>query len=159
MKLLAISLILFASSAYAYTRGEKEDYRISVLTELYSFIEHVGREISCYLKPLSDICKSYSSPILERLDFFNEIRAGGAMRAYEKLSERVSFTERENEVLEPFFSLLGRGYAEEELRLVERTVGGLADLISLERDRVKKEKKLTLTLCSAASLGLIILLI
>ena len=90
MKFLAIFLILFASSSFSYLKGKGEDLSISVSFELYSFIEVIGRDISCFLTPISSICDSYSSPLLKRLDFFDNVKASGVEAAYLSLQKRVS---------------------------------------------------------------------
>lgn len=159
MKFFAISLILFASCAFSYSRAEREDYRLSVFVELYSFLEVISREIGCYLKPIHSICASYSSPQLFRLGFFSDIQSEGAHNAYMKLESKAILPSDASRVFREFFSLLGKGYAEDELKLAERALKELSPILFAERERVKKEKKLTVTLSSAAALGLIILLI
>lgn len=159
MKILAVSFILFSSLSFAYMRIGKEKEKFLLLCELYSFIEKLEREISCYLKPLSDICSSYSSPLLSRLGFFSDISAVGAEKAYHVLEKRVILPARATEILHNFFSLVGKGYAEDELRLTQRVLGELSPIMNYEAERFKKERTLTLTLSSAASFAVIILLI
>ena len=159
MKFFAIFLILFASSSFAYLKGKGEDLSISVSFELYSFIEVIGRDISCFLTPISSICDAYSSPLLKRLDFFDNVKASGVEAAYLSLQKRVSLPPRAHEIFKSFFSKVGRGYLRDELELIKGTLSELAPILSAEKERVKKEKTLTLTLSSAFSVGLVILLI
>ncbi|MBR5139979.1 MAG: hypothetical protein IKV16_02885 [Clostridia bacterium] len=159
MKILAVCFMLFSSLSFAYMRIAREKEKFLLICELYCFIETVEREISCYLKPLSEICASYSSPLLSSLDFFSDINTLGAEKAYYVLEKRVILPYRAAEILHNFFSRVGRGYVDDELKLTQRTLSELFSVMSLEGERFKKERTLTLTLSSAASFGVIILLI
>ena len=138
---------------------KKQKNEIFTFEELVRFIERIRMEIGCYLKPLSEISAEFRSDPLFQLGFLDDIAVGGVSFAYERLAEKIKFSDEEDRLLGRFFSTIGKGYAEDELKLADATLTELDRILKQKRENAPKEKKLSLTLSCAGALALIILLV
>ena len=159
MKLAGAFLLLVSAVLFSYEKCNGLKRHLIILEELLRFIERVRVEICCYLKPITDIADDFSSEILSEIGFLSDIRKYGAHKAYINLRPRLMLSEKENKVLDSFFSRIGTAYAEDEIKLIDITVSQMTDFVRSEREKLPKQKKLYLTLSCAASLGVVILLI
>ena len=159
MKIFGMFFVVISAMIFAFERTSADDRRLRVLLELTKFIERLRIDIGCYLKPVSDIAAAFSSDTLSELGFLSDIREMGADKAYVRLEEKKILRDEEKRILSGFFSRLGEGYAEDELKLIDSALQELSALIKVEREKAPKRKKLFLTLSCAGALALIILLI
>ena len=157
MKISGMALIFFSALIFAYRRNRRVDERLSILREIEAFIKQIRTDIGCYLKPIGEIRSS--SPRLLELGFFSDIEKYGVEMAYSMLEEKLFLREKEKGAFKRYFSSLGKGYAEDEIKLTDATLLELSDIIKEGTTEAPKEKKLTLTLSVSAALALIILLI
>ena len=156
MKLIGAAFVLLAALLFSTEARRRAEKRLLVLEETLRFIEHVRVDISCYLKPISEIPAGFFSEALSEAGFLSAFEKEGAYEACLKLETLLSPSPEEKRVLERFFCGLGRGYSDDQIKLIDETTLELTRLISLERERVPKVKKLSLTLSSAGALALII---
>ena len=159
MRIIGILLIIVVAFSFPYDRIKKAQRSLLILEELYRFIECARVEIGCYLRPITEIPKSFSSEILDSFGFLTDAEALGLFSAYMRLEKRIDATEDEKKTLRHFFSHAGRGYLEDEIKLIDSTASQLSAAIEKKRADAPKHKKLLVTLCSAAASALIILLI
>ena len=159
MKLVGITMILVAALVFSYGKSAKITERQTVLSELFRFIEYAKIEIGCYLRPISEIAATFTSDTLSGKGFLSDVEKNGAYKAYLSLSEKVSLGEAAEGVLDRFFSLLGTGYAEDEMKLIDATLSELKEILTSEGETATKQKKLSLTLSFSGALALIILLL
>ena len=159
MKFIGMLFILSSAIAFSLERSLLEERRLKTLEELHRFIERTKFEIGCYLRPISEIAADFHSETLSSLGFFTDLERGGIYSAYLKLESKISFSEDLQKLFRRLFSMLGNGYAEDQLKLIEVASSELSEIIKHERTRVPKQKKLSLTLSCAGALALIILLI
>ena len=159
MKLAGITMILVAALVFYSGKSAKISERQTVLSELFRFVEHAKIEIGCYLRPISEIAATFTSETLSKKEFLSDIEKKGAYKAYLSLLEKVSLGEAAELVLDRFFSLLGTGYAEDEIKLIDTTLSELKEILSSEGETATKQKKLSLTLSFSGALALIILLL
>ena len=159
MKTIGMFFIIASAAFFSYEKIIISNRRLRALEELFCFIERIRIEIGCYLRPISEIAADFSSDILSELGFFSDVQKNGAHTAYTALQAKLSFGDDINRLLDRFFSMLGRGYAEDEMKLVDITLSELSKLLSQERENAPKEKKLSLTLSCGGALALIILLV
>lgn len=159
MKYLGMLFILISAVAFSYERGRRAEKHLELLEEIYRFIDRLEVDIGCYLRPISDIIADFSSDLFSELGFFAEMQERGIYSAYLKMTSVVPLAEKENKLLARFFSMLGNGYADEQVKLIRATASELSEIIKRERGGLPKEKKLSVTLSCAAALALIILLI
>ena len=159
MKIFGIALIITSAVFFSYERNKRKDSSLKTLEELFRFIEHIKIKIGCYLAPVSALSSDFSSDILSEMGFLSDFSTLGAPAAYKSLEEKMCFPEEARRALQRFFSSLGKGYADDEIMLIGKTLSDLSEIIGAEREKSKKEKKLTLTLSTAGALALIILLV
>lgn len=157
MKILGMIMIFFSALIFAYSRNRRTDEGVLIFEELYTFIKQIRIDIGCYLKPIGEIRSV--SPRLTELGFFSDIEKYGVSKAYERLEENIFLKEKEREIFKGYFSSLGKGYAEDEIKLTDAVLLELADVSKAGREEATREKKLTLTLSISVALALIILLI
>ena len=159
MKIIGMLFIVASAMFFSFEKSASEERRILLIEELLRFIERIRGEISRYLRPLSEISASFSSELLSDIGFLKDIEEKGVGEAYKNLKRKIRFSEEEGRILERFFSMLGHGYAEEEIKLIDATVSELSEHLKRERENLPKQKKLSVTLSCSAALALIILLI
>ena len=159
MKLVGMVMIFVSALAFSYNRNVGISKRERVLTELFRLIEHIKLEIGCYLRPIREIAENFESNELSDNGFLSDMVTKGPHKAYRILSERIFLGEGAHRVLERFFSTLGMGYANDEMRLIDTTLKELGEMLRLEAENAPKAKKLSLTLSFSGALALIILLV
>ena len=157
MKIFGMLLIMASALGLCLEERKKCERRLLLFEELLRFIEKMRVDISCYLKPISEIPLDFSSELLSELGFLSDFERLGAEKAFSRISPVLS--PEASGLLGRFFSVLGKGYAEEQLRLIDETLREYTRLVSLERERAPKVKKLSLSLSCAGALALIILLV
>ncbi len=150
---------MLAAMTVSVEQRKKCERRLLLLEELLRFIEKVRADITCYLKPLSELCSDFSSDLLSEIGFLSDFERVGPEKAYLRLESSLSFSSEVQRLLKRFFSELGKGYAEDQIRLIDETLLEYAKFVSMERERAPKTKKLSLSLSYAGALALIILLI
>lgn len=159
MKLIGMALIVASTVVFSHQKALSEERRLSILEELLRFIERIRIEIGCYLKTISEIASDFQSELLCELGFFEALKSEGVYNAYLKIEPMISMSEDTKKLLQRFFYLLGNGYADEQLKLIDNTSARLSEIIKTESQNLPKRKKLIITLSCAAALSLIILLI
>lgn len=159
MKILGIALIMLSACAFSREKNRAAERRLAVLEELFRLADTMKLEIGCYLRPMSEIVSSFNSEVLERYGFISDFSSIGAYEAYLRLQSRVTLGEEEKKLMATFFSRLGKGYADDEMKLIEAFSAQLLLVLQKEREALPKQKKLSATLSCAAALAVIILLV
>lgn len=150
-------MIFFSALVFAYGRNRRTEESLLVFEELYGFVKQIRIDIGCYLKPIGEIRSA--SVRLTELGFFCDIEKYGVNKAYENLEKKLFFKEKERRLFGRYFSSLGKGYADDEIKLTDAVLLELTDMSGARREEAAREKKLTLTLSVSGALALIILLI
>ncbi|MBO5879679.1 MAG: hypothetical protein J6Q68_03935 [Clostridia bacterium] len=159
MKAIGIVFIMGVALIFSYERIKKRQQSLAVIEELYRFIESMRVEIGCYLRPISEIQNTFPSEYLASLGFFKDAASVGILSAYLKLEGKNAFTDEEKKILRHHFSRMGKGYADDEIKLIDTTLASLGEILEKKRAAAPVYKKLVVTLCSAAASALIILFI
>ena len=159
MKIFGMALILLSALFFAREKNRAAEDRLRILEELFRLADAMKIEISCYLRPISDIVSSFSSEMLTRLGFISDFEALGALSAYLRLESAFYVSEEEKKLFRGFFSRIGKGYADDELKLIESFSAQLFQIIKNEREKLPKEKRLSATLSCALAFAIIILLV
>jgi len=157
VKILGMILIFSSAVLFSYYRNRSAGEKILLIEELFGFIRQARLDIGCYLRPIGEI--SFESEKLSACGFFSDIEEFGVWEAYLRLEKKLSLSEKERAPLRRFFSFFGKGYAEDEIKLIDTALSELAEIIKVRRENEEKSRKLTLTLSCAASLAFIILLL
>ncbi len=151
----AVILVLAAlfCSAYILLREKKHIEQLGGFTEL---IRQIYKQIEAFNLPVPDIMKSLDRDILKSCG-----ASGQEGLTIESLvsREELFLNQKEKKIILDFSQGLGRCYRDEQLKLCKYYLDELEGRLSIIRSEYPKKRKLTLTLCFCAALGLIILMI
>ncbi len=151
-------MLAFLLLSREYTKYMKK--RVRECEELLSFIAHLRTELGCYLSPVREAALSFDSPILNAVGFSDAVKnTENLYLAYQKIKKRLSISEEESKPLEALFSSLGKGYLEDEIKLIcvcEEKVQKNVEEITRQ---APKNIKLISTLSVTAAIGFFILII
>ena len=159
MKIFGVLLLVIGAVVFGREKIKKQEEKLLLLEELYRFIEQIKIEAECYLRPPSSSFKGFSSEFLSECGFLDDAKTLGVSKAYERLCERFLFSDEEKKILDRFFGLFGKSFIDGEIELMVTTLSKLGQLVSIERERMPKYKKLVSALSLAFSFSLAILLI
>ena len=159
MKVIGVFLVGVSIFLIFRERVRSEERRVLFISELCRFIEKTRIEISCYLKPMEKIPCSFSSALLSEIKFLEIAEKGDLQAAYKEAEKKILLHERERKLFQHFFANIGHGYADDELKLIDGTLGELKDILAREEAELYKKRKLFLTLSVSLSLAIVILLI
>jgi hypothetical protein len=137
MQLTGALTVCICSLLLGLLMCSEEKKHLAAFEEMVFLMRSIRDEIWIRRTPTEIIFSSLSSPNLEKTDFYKNLKGGKGL----------------------YFASLCCGFSPDELELIKGTLSELAPILSAEKERVKKEKTLTLTLSSAFSVGLVILLI
>lgn len=134
--------------------------RLSELRAFIDFLRHIRLEIGCFLSPPNELCRGFSSPVLEELGFISQIESGEPLlSSYKRVSKRLSLGDTEKSVLLRLFSELGDGYLDESIKLIDFSVEKLSCSLSELEEDVPKRIKLASVLFATGGVGAVLLLI
>ena len=138
--------------------GQSKRRALALSEEIYSLLSHIKRQISCYLCPLSELIRDYSTPELMRVGFIKMARERGLLTAVREC-EGLRISDEERKLMISLFSSLGSGYASDEVRLIEDSLSEFYAMLVQKRSEIPKDIKLINTLCASGALGILILMI
>jgi hypothetical protein len=148
-------------AAALFFSGEYRKYinkRLFECESFLSFFAYIRLQLGCFLKPLRELAGDYQKRdgVLGRI--VSELQSGIEPSAvYKKYEPELSLSTEEREVLRHLFSNLGKGYLEDEVKLLDSSCSVLGGLYaSLKEEAPKKTKTVAVVSC-ALSLGFIIL--
>ena len=125
-----------------------------------AFMKALRREVSCFLRPVSEWAKDYSDAVFLKTGIIEPLREGASLsEAYELSEGNLSMSGDAKACLRSFCKSFGRGYLEDELRALDSYLDELSLLLSKEREGLRKNCRLVGTLSAAASFAIVILLI
>ena len=159
LKLAGICAMAAGTLLVCQHLGEKRKERLLLCEEFYRFVSHIKLQISCFRRPINELADGFRSDILTDIGFLSAIKESGILGAFESVRDKISLSEEEKRVLAALFSSLGTGYMENEIQQLDAHGGELYRLLEKERAELTRQSRLVNTLLTAASLGVIILLI
>lgn len=159
LKLIGVCAMAAGTLLVCRELADKRKKRLFLCEEFYRFVSHIRLQISCFLRPVSELAEGFRSDILSEIGFLPSIAEQGIFGAFESVCERISLSEEEKRILGGLFSSLGTGYMENEIKQIDAYSAELYRLLENERADLPKRSRLVNTLLTAASLGIIILLI
>ncbi len=128
---------------YSYTHQKQECLKLKALEELCELFAYIHKNISCFSKPFGELCRGYTSPVLEQLQFYALWREGKTEEAVNTLS----FLEKSvwNELYH-YLENAGQGYKEEELQLCQYTKERMQEAMRKQKEDSTKKNKMYRTL-------------
>ena len=126
-------------------RRENEKTRIT--SEFLSLLLRIRREIACFSRPLSDVCRTSDLPALRKAGFFDALDHGDPLSAFRSLS--LPLPPDAAALLDGFFAGAGAPNKDEELAACDRAIAELDGIVSREKKdgavRVRLRSTLILT--------------
>ncbi len=159
LKIFGIGLILFSAFVFS-SEYEKKIKRKERLSEGFlSLIEHIRRQIDCYLTPPSELIGDFTSEALSALGFLDLAKKEGVASAYMSLKEKLPLCDEVKSELTSLFSSFGKEYKEGTVKALNMAVSSLKELVAKEKEQNAKDIKVARTLAVAAALGTVIMII
>ncbi len=125
----------------------RENERTAAVSEFLSLLLRIRREIACFSRPLSDVCRTADLPTLRRAGFFDALDRGSPLSAFRSVSR--SLPPDAAALLDGFFSGAGAPKKDEELAACDRVIAELDGIVAREKKdgaaRVKLRSTLTVT--------------
>ena len=156
MKILGAAVIIAASFFAGHLYTEKQKKRMSDISALREFLEHIGMCIRMFSTPLFEIFHEYKSSYLDDRGFFDFID-NGIFYAAEK-SGLIGGNE-EKELLRLFDEKIGTGSAEDSVAICTFTVEKLKTLEEKLFQDFPGRQKTYKTIFILAGISIIIVLI
>jgi hypothetical protein len=134
MKYIGSVMILCACIFISYIYESKEKERLECLKQMHSFISYIQVKIDYFLTPHKKLISEYDSTLIQNLYKNN----------FENLDKY--FDKEIKTLLKNFFSSLGHGLKDEEIKLCEYTLLKLDEKISLLENEIGNKVKVARTL-------------
>lgn len=155
MRLVGAGMILAASLWLSHLLCARERERLRVCTAYLALLRQIGRQIVCFNRPFSEICRLLDADLREacRLPPVGEDLAAMLEAAPPDLppeAERIVFA---------FARELGRCYRDEQIAACDAAVAALEAETSAERRRLGERVRLIRCICLCGGLTAVILLI
>ena len=126
----------------------------------YSLASYMRHKIGCFLSPVSEWSSEFSDKALEDVGFLPAMReASDLYEAYSRTAPKMSLGEREREDIERFCASFGKGYADEEMKLLDAFCERLGEHIEYERSEMPRSQRLVRTMCISCAVAVSILII
>ncbi len=121
---LAGGIILFLTALYySLLKQRQEQNKLEILTELCDLFGYLQKNIECFSSPLGDLYRSYTSPNLAQLGFYETWRKDSLEAAVDALAAQAGkpLPEGAAKTIRLYSYKAGQGYKEEELQLCRYT--------------------------------------
>lgn len=158
LKLIGAILLTAAGGYGAWLIGKRDSMRIDRVEAWIALLRLTKNRIDCFSLPVPEILARCEANLLRRLGW-SEKTPPADFRALVDSDASEGLTMEGRRIAHGFSEEIGKGYRQEQLRACDDSIG----LFSAERDRLlsqlPKKRKRDITLCMAAALGTVILLL
>ena len=153
--LIAIACLLFGRSYAGYIKERVADY-----SSVFDFFELMRREISCRLATPRELASRAGEGRLYEIGFFALLEEGESLgAAFRAISDKLSLSRRDIELVERYFDGFGGGDATGELRSLDMAIEELSARVTAVREEAPTQIRLAVTLSVLFALGIAILLL
>ena len=157
-KLLGAILLTAVGGYGAWMLGRRDSIRIDRVEAWIALLRLTGNQIDCFSLPVPEILARCDGNLLRRLGWSGDAPPAD-FRALVRSDASEGLTMEGKRIAVGFSEEIGKGYRQEQLRACDYSIG----LFSAERDRLlsqlPQKRKRDITLCMAAALGTVILLL
>ncbi|MBR2908475.1 MAG: hypothetical protein IKC26_10815 [Clostridia bacterium] len=157
-KLLGALLLAGVGVYGSVTLNRHAKRQIERLDGWIALLRLTKNQIDCYALPTAEILLRCEGSLLERLGW-EELAPPSDFASLRKAVRGMGLTEEGERIAENFCEEIGKGYRGEQLRTCDYGIG----LFCAERDRLLAElprrRQRNITLCMAASLGTVVVLL
>ena len=88
LKLIGICAMAAGTLLVCRELAEKRKQRLLLCEEFYRFVSHIRLQISCFLRPASELAQGFQSELLSEIGFLPSIAEEGIYSAFERACER-----------------------------------------------------------------------
>ena len=155
IKTIGVIILMLTALYYSSSHQKTEQYKLTVLTELCTLFSHISKNIECFSKPIGEICREYTSPLLAQYDFYTYWQEKGLREAIRKIPH-ISDTVRDT--LSRYAESAGHGYKDDELRLCRYMQEHLEEELKRQKEENLSKNKLYRTLPFLLVLSIVLLL-
>ena len=157
-KYLGLAMLMAAALLLSREYEKNQRKRMREFSEFIRLAEHIKTKISCFLSPKSDWLPGFSASEGGVVEFLRKASHSSLSDSFSAVRDKLSLGE-EAEILARLFLSLGASYKEGEIELLNKNLSELEAAREKLFSECEKNVKTVRVLLSAASLGLIILLI
>ena len=130
------------------------------LSELIAFVKNTRERMKCYLEPPSAWIAAYSTPELERVGFFTEMREGRDIEAaYIASAENMCVDDDVKSAFSTMISEMGEGYLESEISAIDAALDKLCAIEKRVANDFHNKNRAAGAMLAAITVGVIILVI
>ena len=160
LKYIGAAVLFFLAFSFSREYRRHSERRLLEGEAALAFMKALRREVSCFLRPISEWAKEYSDAVFLQTGIIEPLCRGASLgEAYELSEGNFSMSRDAKACLRSFCKSFGRGYLEDELRALDSHLDELSSLLLAEREDFRKNCRLVGTLSAAASFAIVILLI
>ena len=158
IKIVGICILIFTIARWVTLACQRRKRRLALHEELSRLLHFIKRNLECYLMPLGRIAENFESELLFECGFLEKLRGSDASSALRECGIYNELEPSAARLLEGFFGTFGRGYFDQERRVVDSVCAEFDALLSDLRMRTPQKTRLFGTIGAAASLALLILM-
>ena len=152
---VTLAVMFVRSELLGYRR-----YRTSLREDFYRLAVHIRREIGCFLRTPTEIAVNFESAALMKCGFLERARScGDFFCALNECDAARFLSPEEMSALKDMFASLGKGYMQDEIKLVDDACQRLSLLLAKGRESDERELKLVNTVCASLTFGFVVLII
>ena len=160
MQYVGLIFVMLSALIFSLEYTEYMKKRMHECESFLNLIAHLRIELGCYLRPVREAAASFESIVLDKAGFSEAIRETENLGlAYKKIKKKLSLSEDESKPLEILFSSLGKGYLDDEIKLICTCEEEMRKTVEKINSQAPKNIKLISTLSVTAAIGFFILVI
>lgn len=160
MRYVAIGLIAMAAAMISSWYKKRLRERVEALEAMLGLVEHISSRVSGYMEPPSVWAENFESGSRAVGELLQLIKSGvRPSEAYERSADVIGTSVEAQALLGEFFSSLGGREIAEERRSIDRTLGGLRELVERERRAADERSGVAAVMALMLSAGGAILII
>ena len=157
MKIIGLFIIFFSSVFLGLYSSYMDKCSLFFMSEILRFIEHTKEQIKHFNAPLNEIYNSFNCKDKTMKLFLENISNNGLTQAVE--SSRKSLPYEYHSTLNEFALKLGKTNRDDQVKLCDYCCKQLEKVFNEEKEKLKTNSKLKITLSIYIGLLLIILLL
>ena len=160
MKTAFLILYLIALPLFPLWLRRREALRLRQMDECLSMLRQIRREISCFARPLPEICRTLDLPTLSDGGFDPcESEDGDPASVFQRAKNTLLLPREASELLSAFFDHAGAGFRDEEVGGCDYYIDRLSELTREEREEGPNRVRVKSTLILTAGLLFLLLVL
>ena len=159
MRTVLLVLYLLALPLFPLWLRRREALRLRQMEECLSMLRQIRREISCYARPLPEICRSLDLPTLSDGGFNPRESIDDPASSFRRAKNALLLPREATELLCSFFEHAGSGFRDEEVGGCDYYIDLLSEMTREEREEGPNRVRVKSTLVLTAGLLFLLLVL